>query len=210
MSTYLKKAFTSRMHRPISTIVECGSRDGKDAVELFKAYNPQVIYSFEANPESVPVCEQNVNGYNIKIIPKAVSNMDGRMIFYPVDMERSRDKNIGASSLLMFREQGDLIQKEIEVPSIRLDTFMAEQNIGRVDLLCMDLQGTEYLALEGLGTRLKDVRYIIMEVFFRSAYHGDKLFKEVRMWLEDRDFQFRILDSHTGWFRNALFANKHA
>ena len=45
-------------------------------------------------------------------------------------------------------------QKEIIVNGIRLDTFINENNINNIDLLCMDLQGYELNALKSLGNHL--------------------------------------------------------
>jgi hypothetical protein len=128
-------------------------------------------------------------------------------------MEASLDKNIGASSLLWHRDnEKEFKQKRIEVEGIRLDTFMEKRNISKVDLLCMDLQGAEYLAIEGLGKRIKDVHYLITEVAFRSFYHKDKLAEDIVRLLDHRGFKFissnHDINSHSG-FGDALFLNKN-
>jgi FkbM family methyltransferase len=172
-SDYLYEGFTRLIDkRSIHTIIECGSRDGLDTIALEEFFNPDVIYSFECNPESIPVCLGNIEGHEkILFSNMAVTNIDGRVKFYPTDMRKSPDKNIGASSL--FRHTRGLVQKEIEVGAVRLDTFMQLQNINHIDLLCMDLQGAEPLAVEGLGERKKDVTYIITEVAGNLNYDGE-------------------------------------
>jgi len=117
----------------------------------------------------------------------AVTNIDGRVKFYPTDMRKSPDKNIGASSL--FRHTRGLVQKEIEVEAVRLDTFMQLQNINHIDLLCMDLQGAEPLAIEGLGERIKDVAYIITEVCDKIFYEGEVPFQQFNDTLEKLGFE---------------------
>ena len=52
-------------------------------------------------------------------------------------------------------------QKEIIVPSVRLDTFLTRYKIDNIDLLCMDLQEYELFALFSLGYHIKNVKYII-------------------------------------------------
>jgi FkbM family methyltransferase len=210
-STYLAPIFTRRIDRTsIKTIFECGSRDGLDAIEMLKYYQPDIIYSFECNPESVKVCEKNLEGYkNIKLVPKAVCNENEEVDFYATDMERSNDKNIGASSLLFHKDnEYDYIQKRILVEGVRLDTFMEQNKVGEIDLLCLDLQGAELLALEGLGKRIKDVRYIISEVSISSYYWDDILMTEFNSWLKRKGFRMIISDldlkKRVG-FGNALY-----
>jgi len=195
----------------IKVIVECGSRDCLDAIKLQEYYNVNTVYSFECNPESILVCEENIkNKENIKLIPLAVYNENKEVEFCPTDMDKSIDKNIGASSLLWHRDQVEYIQKKILVKGIRLDTFMKEENINKIDLLCMDLQGAEYLALEGLGERIHDVHYLITEISFQSYYQGDMLMPELTKMLDSKGFKMIYCDgevgSLVGW-GNALFEN---
>jgi len=188
-SDYLYEGFTRLIDkRSIHTIIECGSRDGLDTIALEEFFNPDVIYSFECNPESIPVCLGNIEGHEkILFSNMAVTNIDGRVKFYPTDMRKSPDKNIGASSL--FRYTRGLVQKEIEVEAVRLDTFMQLQNINHIDLLCMDLQGAEPLAIEGLGERIKDVAYIITEVCDKIFYEGEVPFQQFNDTLEKLGFE---------------------
>jgi len=188
-SDYLYEGFTRLIDkRSIHTIIECGSRDGLDTIALEEFFNPDVIYSFECNPESIPVCLGNIEGHEkILFSNMAVTNIDGRVKFYPTDMRKSPDKNIGASSL--FRHTRGLVQKEIEVGAVRLDTFMQLQNINHIDLLCMDLQGAEPLAIEGLGERIKDVAYIITEVCDKIFYEGEVPFQQFNDTLEKLGFE---------------------
>jgi hypothetical protein len=57
----------------------------------------------------------------------------------------------------------------IEVPVIRLDTFLAERNITRVDRLEIDAQGEDLRVVESLGERIRDVKKIQIEVNIHTA-----------------------------------------
>ena len=116
-STYTHQQFTNCIKYQIKKIIECGSRDCLDAIIMNEYYKPEIIYSFECNPESILVCEKNIISYeNIKLIKKAVSNNNGIIDFYATDMDKSNDKNIGASSALFHRDNKEnYIQKKILV-----------------------------------------------------------------------------------------------
>jgi FkbM family methyltransferase len=207
-STYTNPQFSRHITDKINTIIECGSRDCLDAIEMLNFYNPKNIYSFECNPDSIKVCELNIKDYeSITLIKKAVSNINGNITFYATDMEKSKDKNIGASSALYHLDNKDnFIQKEISVPAIRLDKFMGDNNINEVDLLCFDLQGYERFAIEGIGDSIKKVKYIISEVSFKSFYNNDQLFEDYVNLLSTKGFQLIETISY-GSFGDSLFKN---
>lgn len=186
-SDYLYDGFINLIDKPsIHTIVECGSRDGLDAIALLALFDPDIIYTFECNPESIPVCIDNVYGFGrIKVVPMGVSNVNGEVPFYPTDT--SKDPNIGASSL--FKHVRGFPQTETTVKVTRLDVFMKKENIDSIDLLCMDIQGAEPLAIEGLGSRVKDVKYIITEVCDRIFYEGEMPFHQFNDMLEELGFE---------------------
>ena len=116
----------------------------------------------------------------IILIEKAVSINNGKITFRPFDL--SKYDNMGASSIFEIdfsnrsKNDGDYnrgsVQTIIEVDGIRLDTYMEDEKISRIDLLCIDLQGYELLALKSLGEKIKNVKYIITECSIQSTYKG--------------------------------------
>jgi len=190
-------------------VIECGSRDCLDAIEVLNHYNPRKIYSFECNPESIQVCKNNIADYNsIELVESAVGNCNDVIDFYATDMEKSKDKNIGASSALFHNGgQKDFIQKKINVPCTRLDTFMNDNNIENIDLLCLDLQGYEKIALEGMGERIKDVSYIITEVNFEPYYEGSVLFDDLLVFLNEKGFLFETAWPAIHFFNRVSFGD---
>jgi FkbM family methyltransferase len=215
MSAYIHRRFIKAMRGAnLNVIVECGSRDCLDAVTMIKHFRPSVIYSFECNPESIPVCRENIKDIpKIRLIEKAVWDENKIIDFYATDMERSIDKNIGASSALRHRDnEREFFQKKISVEAIRLDSFIVENKIGIIDLLCMDLQGAELRALKGLGDKIFSVRFIILEMSFESYYHGEYLFADIDRFLIQKGFMFlasdgRVKDREKG-FVNCMYKNK--
>ncbi len=135
---------------------------------------------------------------NIRLIRKAVSLIDGPVSFYPFDI--TKYDNMGASSMFKIdfknRDKDDPDynspppQTEIVVEGTRLDTFMAENQINRVDMLCLDLQGYELAAIQSLGNRLQSVKYIIAECSIESTYDGGTTFVEFAEYLGKSGFKY--------------------
>jgi FkbM family methyltransferase len=183
----------------IKVIFELGSRDLKDALLLESYYSNSRVYAFECNPDCLVECKKNIKlGNNIVLIEKAVSLNDGLVKFYPFDLKKYH--NMGSSSLLKIdfsvRNKKDPDynkenpQYEINVEGTRLDTFLKNNNIFNIDLLCIDLQGYELNALKSLGSNLNDVKYIITECSIVSTYQGGATFKELNEYLESFNFKY--------------------
>jgi len=165
-------------------IIEIGSRDCADAIELFH-YTKKPIYSFECNPSALDICKQNLSVNNIdkesiRLIDMAVSNTNGFIDFYcTVDTPNppsendinlieinNKQANIGTSSMFEFTDHWKQVHqsKKIKVKSTKLSTFLKDQNIQQKYMLCMDVQGAEYSVLQSLDSQFSNCELIIMEI----------------------------------------------
>lgn len=109
-------------------------------------------------------------------------------------------------------------QTKIKVQGTRLDTFMKEEGISHVDMLCMDIQGYELNALKSMGENLKRVKYIILECSLKSTYINGCSFNDINIYLDSFGFQYVCSDIYETRFPNiklnqfgefnALFVNE--
>lgn len=184
----------------VKTILDVGSCDAKESIELSEYFPNAKIYAFEANPKSYLKCLENVKNHpNITIINKAVNDFDGVCKFYPINTEKTitihKDGNPGASSL--FKSNGaynhieTYVQDEIEVECTRLDTWAKENNITETPMIWMDLQGAELQALQGLGDLIKTTKIIHTELYSTAVYTGQCLLPEVQDFLKKKDLKKR-------------------
>ena len=197
------------------TIFEFGARYCEDSLEMSINFPNATIISFECNPNTLPECREKIKSNpNIKLIETAVGNHDGTITFYPINKEKTittwEDGNQGASSI--FKASGNYpveqyYQDEIEVPIKRPITIINELNIDQIDLLWMDIQGSELLALEGFEDKLSSVKLIFTEVEFVEIYSGQPLFKDIKQFLENNDFSFIQLFNESSYAADAIFIN---
>jgi FkbM family methyltransferase len=188
---YVSKNFTDfiKDKENIKNIIEAGSRDLIDALELEKIYPNATIYSFECNPECVELCKHNLQfSKNIIFTDKALSEINGFVEFYSLDSEAYTQLDPGVSSLYHYNDNYNIPMIKINVESIRGDTFLKEKNVNSVDMLCLDLQGGELNLLKSLGEYIKTVKYIILE-FDGYAYNSAPQEKEILSFLSDNNFQ---------------------
>jgi FkbM family methyltransferase len=187
----------------VKTIFELGTRDLDDAIKLYNYFKCK-IYAFECNPDCLIECNKRLSNFNevqkneIILIDKAISLTNGDVKFYPFDLNKYN--NMGSSSMFKIdfskRNKNDPDynrtnpQKEIIVPGIRLDTFISENNITDIDLLCIDLQGYELNTLKSLGNNLHNVKYIITECSIKNTYIGGCSFTELYSYLRNYGFDY--------------------
>tara|TARA_B100001939_G_scaffold128063_3_gene110975 strand:- start:6085 stop:6738 length:654 start_codon:yes stop_codon:yes gene_type:complete len=188
----------------ISTIVELGSRDGDDAIRLRDRLDARVV-SFECNPEAVLRCESKLGPQqNIRFVPLGVWDENTTIPFYPVV-----NGNTGASSAFTanhdYPYETPYKQEEVEVEVVRLEDWWKENETVDIDLLCMDLQGSELKALQGAGDLLHSIDYIISEVQTKRLYHDTPLFSDIKDFLEPYGFVVKEMVPVNSWFGDALF-----
>lgn len=215
MSRFLRIVSETMGLDAVRTVFELGARDGTETVRLAERFPAARIFAFECNPAVLERCRHAVAGLgNVKLIEKAVGETNRDVTFYPIDPERTittwRDGNPGASS--QFKASGKYpveryVQDEIQVPSTRLESFIEQNGIPPADLLWMDIQGAELLALKGMGPYLERVRLIHTEVEFLEIYRGQPLFQDVKRYLNHQGFrliEFTNLEPYSG---DAVFIN---
>ncbi|MDD3179541.1 MAG: FkbM family methyltransferase [Opitutaceae bacterium] len=196
----------------IGTIYECGSRDAIDGCELASRIGAQELHVFECNPAAIALCHTTLNSrswsFTHKLNPVAVSDHTGVIGFLPVVPEASQtshsDGNIGASSIFQLNKDyphEHLVQRRIEVPTVTLDDYMTDNS--PPDLLWLDVQGAELLALRGAVRMLARVKVIHLEIAFRPVFENQPLFSAIDALLR-RDFRLVRLYSSTTWWKSSL------
>jgi hypothetical protein len=104
---------------------------------------------------------------------------------------------------------------QVEVETTTLDTFCKHSAISKIDILKMDIQGGELLALQGATDLLSEslVDLIYTEVIFVPHYEGGPLFHELSGFLSRYDYSlfdlFLIKHGNNGQLRHgdAIFVS---
>jgi FkbM family methyltransferase len=195
----------------IKYIFDVGSLNGIESVYFSQFLPNSKVYSFEANPDSAVLVKENQKCYpNTYCINKAISNYDGKNIFYLLP------GNIGASSLLKPSGgyAGDKYDT-IEVEVITIKKFCEENSIPNIDILWMDLQGNELNALKGMGDMLYNTKIICSEIGLKSSYENHTLYDEIVNYLEkygfevsEKDYPFTYIRNKDGLECDFIFINK--
>lgn len=122
------------------------------------------VLAFEADPENFALLKQNTSWYaNVKTYEEALSEQEGFIDFYHCE-----DK-AGCHSILS-NIPINLRMRKIVTKSNTLDNFLKQNNISRVDVIKMDIEGGEYKAIQGMKKTLKISKSLALIVEFAPAW----------------------------------------
>ena len=137
--------------RPGMTVFDVGAHVGYYTLMAARLVGPSGrVYAFEAEPENYAILKKNVelNGYkNVTCIPKAVSNQSGLLTLYVSSQGNDRNTIINDPRAISLGTKR-------EVPAITLDEFAASIGWSQVDVIKMDVEGAEPMALAGMSRLL--------------------------------------------------------
>lgn len=188
----------------IKTIFDVGSLNGIESVKFTEKLDCQV-YTFEPNPISLKTVQLSTEGIdNIHVNDSAVSDFNGTSKFYITH------GNMGASSLLKPNKnwQWGSSMNEIQVNVIRLDDWCENNNIDKIDVLWMDVQGSEMSVFKGMGDLLNDVKAIYVECSMIPYYDGCSNKDEVIKYLSKYNFELVSETHHTIYEGDFTFLKK--
>ena len=172
-----------------------GAHNGEFASNFCKSFRNIEVHAFEPNPELLDTLQDNITPWPHTINPMALGEEPGHTMF-----------NIGespmTSSVLSNNENGrafynDVIRTKetLTVPVTSLDEYAKQNNINRIDILKLDLQGYELHALKGARQLLenKQISCIFTEINFMPFYDGSALFSDLDQYLRKMGYQLHNL-----------------
>jgi FkbM family methyltransferase len=123
------------------------------------------VVSVEVDPRACAMLRQNVarNALDqVRVCELAASDQPGTLQMREYETAASDSGNFGLARTTTVVENG----REFQVAARRLDDVFDEIGIGGVDLLKMDIEGAEGLAIAGLGRALgsRRVKHLLLEL----------------------------------------------
>src|SRR5882672_879944 len=155
-----------------STVVfDVGAHIGYYSILAALANPASKVYAFEPLPRAIRRFRENLNENkidNVELIERAVGASPGEAPFYCLPDTSSGIPSSSGLSKIFFEQPccvNDGISPRITAQVIRLDDFVKERRIERVDLVKIDTETTEPDVLRGMSAILKrDHPDLIFEV----------------------------------------------
>jgi FkbM family methyltransferase len=178
--------------RAVRTVIDAGADIGTMTRRYRDMFPNARIYCFEPFEPSWQKLSANFrDDRNVEPLRLGLAEVCGRRRF-------SVNRDSRTNSLLpVSPRHGDIISGGVmdtvsvgEVEVITLDAFCVARGIDRVDVLKLDVQGAEVLALKGAADllRAKRVDLVYTEVVFAPMYEGQGSFCELNCLLQEMGY----------------------
>lgn len=169
-------------------VIHIGAHEGKE-IATYQTMGVERVLFVEANPAVFERLQTNIAGFsNALAVNCAISNINGTSTLYVTSLDQS-------SSILPLKYHQDIYPeiKEVDrvvVESRTLDTLLEELQINPADfnILNIDIQGAELLALQGATNVLQHIEAINTEVNYKELYEGCALIDDIDDFLETCGF----------------------
>lgn len=169
-------------------IIHIGAHEGLELASYVDMGAERVLF-IEANPEIYKKLIGNINHRAGVIAAQcAISDHNGSITLHVTSMDQS-------SSILPLKGHLEIYpsiieEKSVEVPCRTLDTLMAELQLDPADynIINVDIQGAELLALRGSEATLLHIEAINSEINFEELYEGCAKIWELDSFLDRRGF----------------------
>ena len=190
------------------TILEAGVADGGDTLFFSELFPKGRVFGFEPVESLFYQAVEKTRGRsNVFLEKAALSYIDNTQTIYVSDR---LNEPWGSSSLLepkdhlWFHEQITFKSTE-EVKTIALDNWISENNIDKIDLAWLDMQGYEPILLQNSPIALSKINYLYTEVSLIDTYDGVMKYPEYRDWLLSKGFTIIFEDLPYQDMGNVLF-----
>ena len=209
MKLDLKNLFSQNSIIP-KGIIHVGAYDGKD-IKLYQTLNISKIFFIEANPTVFERLKANTtrSSVDVTVVNYAISNQNGKVTLYVNSMVQS-------SSILPLKHYRDIYPNikethQLIVESKTLDNLLEELELSPTDfnILNLDIQGVELLALQGATNLLKYIDVVYTKVNYEELYEGCALAEEIDEFLAQTGFGRVAVAKpfHPSW-GNAFYVRK--
>ena len=127
------------------------------------------VFAFEPEPTNFKYLKTNIglNNYtNVMAFQKAVSNKNGKTQLYICDYDTGHHTINQYGGIEAYSQGRKTQKKSIDIDTVRLDDFLSNKT-KKIDVMKIDAEGAEALAIQGMDKLLKDNKDIIifMEYF---------------------------------------------
>lgn len=186
-----KETFRRQRHyvRDAQTVFDVGAWVGQTANGYRKLYPDARIYAFEPAPMACDMLiERFARDAGVSIYCVAMGDSE---CIQPLHINAPGQESSLLAMTEDYQARGMMTVEDVWVYTTTLDLFCKRWGIGQVDVLKLDVQGTEMRVLEGARGLFdgNQVGMVFTELNFWEQYHGQCWWHEVGAWLADYGFQ---------------------
>lgn len=194
----------------IKTIVEAGGNVGQDTRKLCNMFPDASVHTCEPIDflfQGLQTLKRELP--NLYLYQVALSDTTGTTEFF---IDLNSKGSMGASSILEAHPDFKVYldgEEKIKVPCIRLDDFLRQIGIKKLDLLWLDIEMMEYRVLKASEPMLQNISYIYTEISYSNFRIGQPTINDLEGLLYSYGFERVFIEpqgsQNFDWQANALY-----
>lgn len=182
-----------KLARRSEVIFDIGANTGIYSL-VANSINPSsTIYAFEPVKRVFEKLEENreLNNFDFISIEQGLSNYDGEAVIFDTENEHVYSVTVNKN---LYAEGESVV--ETTIPVKRLDTFIEENGVKKIDLMKIDVETHEPEVLEGMGKYLGEFKpAMLIEIL------NDEVGAGVEKLVEKNGYLFFNIDDKAGTLR---------
>jgi FkbM family methyltransferase len=146
-------------------VLDIGSNVGLTAIGFDQLVPEGKVFAFEPSPQNYRLLQKNLKENSclrVEAVNKAVGSSTGEVSFFDVPGYGAGSFALNDVSQLAARHHAE---DRIEIPCVRIDDFVEDLGLDRIDLIKIDVEGFELDVLEGARKTLARFRPITILEF---------------------------------------------
>ncbi len=165
--------YIKRTLKPGDVFIDIGANIGTYSISASGCLDKEMggtIYAFEPVSSIYKRLIDNIELNQVdNILPNKLGIIDDNKT---INLYLSSNENLGMSSIFHHDTESGEVEK---VEAIRLDDFISENNIKKVDLVKIDIEGAEIFALKGMVETLKKFTPILLVEISQNVLEGNNV-----------------------------------
>ena len=160
-------------------ILEIGANCGQTTTEFLKVFPNARIYCFEPDPRAIEKFKRNIDSPQVQLIEAAVGAESGFVMFHQSSGAEWIDPAGWDHSGSIRKPKTHLevwpwvkFEKQIPVPMLKLDDWVVQNHIEKIDFIWADVQGAESDLILGALRSLTMTDYFYTEFSDVEWYEG--------------------------------------
>jgi len=170
-------------------VIHVGAHQASELEEYVRLGFTKILY-IEANPALIPALRAKAAAHpgKVFVVHAAAADFDGVTYLHVTSMDQSSSILPLAKHLEIYPSIREVSKTEVRCR--RLDTLLAEEGLSAADfnVLNLDIQGAELMALRGAPSLLAGVAAINTEVNLQELYRGAALLDAMERFMSESGF----------------------
>ena len=164
-------------------ILDVGANRGQTVQNYKKAFGRPTVHCFEPFPASVLALKASyADDADVTVVPMGIADVPGTRCFH-VNAQAAATNSLlprETRSRRYYPKRAEL-NSTIQVKVTTIDDYLSTSGIDRADILKMDIQGGELMALKGGSDALSDKRFLLVytEAFLVPHYDDSPLLRDL-------------------------------